>query len=243
MNTVLAELWEEKHESPDGRARAVESLRAVRSRGAGWSRADHGRRGRAGRPARGGDRRMGARRGVLVDCLSRDPRRRHAQRGVGSPGGPARSPSTCTTSGLPHADRGGVRSIAGSRMRTVLRFTRDRYDRRVYAVKGRAGESPIWPRKPSRKNQTPFFMVGVDAAKTAIYDRLKIREAGAGLLPLPDRARPGVLRAVDRREEVHALSQRVSETGMAEAGQRPERRLSTRGSTLTRRCTRCTRAD
>jgi terminase, large subunit len=38
---------------------------------------------------------------------------------------------------------------------TVLRFTRDRYNRRVYATKGRAGESPIWPRKPSRKNQTP----------------------------------------------------------------------------------------
>ena len=112
---------------------------------------------------------------------------------------------------------------------TVLRFTRDRYNRRVYATKGRAGESPIWPRKPSRKNQTPFFMIGVDAAKTAIYDRLKIREAGAGILPLPDRARPGVLRAVDRREEVHAVSQRLSEAGMAEAGQRPERRRWTRG--------------
>jgi phage terminase large subunit GpA-like protein len=52
------------------------------------------------------------------------------------------------------------------------RFTRDRYARRVYAVKGRPGQTPIWPRMPSRKNQTPFFMVGVDAAKTAIYDRL-----------------------------------------------------------------------
>ena len=113
---------------------------------------------------------------------------------------------------------------------TVLHFTRDRYNRRVYATKGRAGESPIWPRKPSRKNQTPFFMIGVDAAKTAIYDRLKIRDAGAGLLPLPDRARPRVLRAVDRREEVHPVPQRVSETGMAEAGQRPQRSAWTRGS-------------
>ena len=67
----------------------------------------------------------------------------------------------------------------------MLRFTRDRYARRVYAVKGRAGESPIWPRKPSRKNQTPFFMVGVDAAKTAIYDRLKIRESGPGYCHFP----------------------------------------------------------
>ncbi len=68
---------------------------------------------------------------------------------------------------------------------TVLHFTRDRYNRRVYATKGRAGESPIWPRKPSRKNQTPFFMIGVDAAKTAIYDRLKIRDPGPGYCHFP----------------------------------------------------------
>jgi len=68
---------------------------------------------------------------------------------------------------------------------TVLRFTRDRYGRRVYAVKGKPGDAPIWPRKPSRKNQTPFFMVGVDAAKTAIYDRLKIGEGGPGYCHFP----------------------------------------------------------
>jgi len=70
-------------------------------------------------------------------------------------------------------------------LHTVLRFTRDRYNRRVYATKGRAGESPIWPRKPSRKNQTPFFMVGVDAGKTAIYDRLKIGKPGPGYCHFP----------------------------------------------------------
>jgi phage terminase large subunit GpA-like protein len=68
---------------------------------------------------------------------------------------------------------------------TVLRFTRDRYNRRVYATKGRAGASPIWPRKPSRKNQTPFFMIGVDAAKVAIFDRLKIGKPGPGCCHFP----------------------------------------------------------
>jgi phage terminase large subunit GpA-like protein len=68
---------------------------------------------------------------------------------------------------------------------TVLRFTRDRYNRRVYATKGRAGESSIWPRKPSRKNQTAFFMIGVDAAKAAIYDRLKIGKPGPGYCHFP----------------------------------------------------------
>ncbi len=68
---------------------------------------------------------------------------------------------------------------------TVLRFTRDRYNRRVYATKGRAGEPPIWPRRPSRKNQTPFFMIGVDAAKDALYSRLKNSKPGPGYCHFP----------------------------------------------------------
>ena len=89
-----------------------------------------------------------------------------------------------------HASGHPIRIVAacidcGFKDATVLRFTRDRYARRVYAVKGRAGESPIWPRTPSRKHQTPFFMVGVDAGKTALYDRLKIREVGPGYCHFP----------------------------------------------------------
>src|SRR5581483_7787117 len=68
----------------------------------------------------------------------------------------------------------------------VLRFTRDKYTRRIYATKGRAGSIPIWPRKPSRKNQTPFFIIGVDAAKDAIYDRLRIADPGPGYCHFPE---------------------------------------------------------
>lgn len=68
---------------------------------------------------------------------------------------------------------------------TVLRFTRDRYNRRIFAIKGRSGDHPIWARKPSKKNQTPFWMVGVDPAKDAIYDRLRIAEPGAGYCHFP----------------------------------------------------------
>jgi phage terminase large subunit GpA-like protein len=70
---------------------------------------------------------------------------------------------------------------------TVLQFTRPRYNRRVYATKGRPGESPIWPRKPSRKELTgaPFFMIGVDAAKAALYDRLRINGPGPGYCHFP----------------------------------------------------------
>ena len=74
---------------------------------------------------------------------------------------------------------------SGYKDATVLRFTRDRYSRRVFATKGRTGEGTIWPRKPSRKNQTPFFMVGVNAAKDAVYDRLKVQEEGASYCHFP----------------------------------------------------------
>ena len=74
---------------------------------------------------------------------------------------------------------------SGYKDATVLRFTRDRYSRRVFATKGRTGEGTIWPRKPSRKNQTPFFMVGVNAAKDAIYDRLKVQDEGASYCHFP----------------------------------------------------------
>jgi phage terminase large subunit GpA-like protein len=68
---------------------------------------------------------------------------------------------------------------------TVLAFTRDRYRRRVYAIKGHAGEHPIWPRVPSKKNNTPFFMIGVDPAKSALYDRLRIDQPGPGYCHFP----------------------------------------------------------
>ena len=132
------------------------------------------------------------------------------------------------TSECMHESGLGMRVVAaaidcGFKDALVLRFTRDRYARRVYAVKGRPGQTPIWPRKPSRKNQTPFFMVGVDAAKTAIYDRLKIQEPGPGFCHFPAWARVGVLRAVDGGEEIHALSQRLPEAGMEEGRRREER--------------------
>jgi phage terminase large subunit GpA-like protein len=74
---------------------------------------------------------------------------------------------------------------SGYKDATVLRFTRDRYNRRVFATKGRSGEGTIWPHKPSRKNQTPFFVIGVNAAKDAVYDRVKVKEPGPGHCHFP----------------------------------------------------------
>ena len=91
-----------------------------------------------------------------------------------------------------HASGKPLRIVAacvdcGFKDATVLQFTRPRYNRRVYATHGRPGEAPIWPRKPSRKELTgaPFFMIGVDAGKTALYDRLKIQKPGPGYCHFP----------------------------------------------------------
>ncbi len=45
---------------------------------------------------------------------------------------------------------------------------------------------PLWPRRPSRtKGKAPLFIVGVDAAKDALFARLKLAEPGPGALRFP----------------------------------------------------------
>ena len=183
LNTVLAELWEETHEvatdahalwnrcepfeaeAPDGVALITAGVDVQADRLemeiAGWGRDEES---------------WSIAYHVIPGDVTRNEVWEHLEglllsEYLHASGLPMRIVATCIDCGFKDA--------------TVLRFTRDRYNRRVYATKGRAGESPIWPRKPSRKNQTPFFMIGVDAAKTAIYDRLKIRDVGPGYCHFP----------------------------------------------------------
>ncbi|MBF0188967.1 MAG: phage terminase large subunit family protein, partial [Magnetococcales bacterium] len=67
-------------------------------------------------------------------------------------------------------------------------FCRARQGRRVWAIKGKGGMGvPIWPRRPSRSNKgrVPLFLVGVDAAKEALYARLRLSEPGPGFCHFP----------------------------------------------------------
>lgn len=74
--------------------------------------------------------------------------------------------ATCIDSGGHHTD-------------AVYKFTGPRFNRRVYAIKGRPGSYPVWPKKASKgKGGATLFMVGVDTAKDAIYSALKIQETG-----------------------------------------------------------------
>jgi phage terminase large subunit GpA-like protein len=69
----------------------------------------------------------------------------------------------------------------------VYRYTRERLNRKIYAIKGRDGYRPIWPKKVSRgKNNSPVFILGVDAAKDNIYERLKLEQPGPGYCHFPN---------------------------------------------------------
>jgi len=72
----------------------------------------------------------------------------------------------------------------------VQQFCSDRGRRRalpkMYPIKGAAGQRPIWPRMHSKaKDNRPLWVIGVDAAKEALYARLKITEPGPGFCHFP----------------------------------------------------------
>ena len=64
----------------------------------------------------------------------------------------------------------------------VQRFLRTTVNRRVFAIVGRAGAVPIWPRKPSHAKGSVFYLVGIDAIKDAIGARLRLAEHGPGYM-------------------------------------------------------------
>lgn len=76
----------------------------------------------------------------------------------------------------------------GHHTASVYRYCADRASRRIWAIKGRGGPAvPVWPRRPSRRKgrSEPVYLVGVDAAKEAIYARLKRPEPGPGFCHFP----------------------------------------------------------
>jgi phage terminase large subunit GpA-like protein len=76
---------------------------------------------------------------------------------------------------------------SGFHTQAVYDFCRTRYHRRIFAVKGKSGPLPVWPKKPTRNTvgRTPLWIVGVDSAKSVIYGRLKIEQPGPGYCHFP----------------------------------------------------------
>jgi phage terminase large subunit GpA-like protein len=76
----------------------------------------------------------------------------------------------------------------GHHTQAAYKFVKDRFRRRVYAIKGMGGAGrPVWPKRASKNNKgkVNLFLVGVDAAKDAIYARLKLEQPGPGFCHFP----------------------------------------------------------
>lgn len=71
---------------------------------------------------------------------------------------------------------------------TVYQYCHKNFSRRVFAIKGVAGEGRPIAGKPSRNNvvKCRLFSIGVDTAKDLLFARLKIAEEGPGYIHFSD---------------------------------------------------------
>lgn len=69
----------------------------------------------------------------------------------------------------------------------VYKFCKQRFARRVFAIKGKGGATVAYYNKPSTSNsvKTPLFTIGVDTGKALLYQRLAVEEEGAGYCHFP----------------------------------------------------------
>jgi terminase, large subunit len=81
----------------------------------------------------------------------------------------------------------------GNHTQAVYAFSKARLSRRVWAIKGesaRMGQrSPVWPtKKPNSRNKASFrpVVIGVNAAKDVVRQRLHIQAPGPGYMHFPD---------------------------------------------------------
>lgn len=76
----------------------------------------------------------------------------------------------------------------GHYTQAVYNFVRPREGRRIFAIKGMAGESRPIASRPTRNNigKIRLFTLGVDNIKELIFSRLKITMTGAGYCHFPD---------------------------------------------------------
>ena len=77
----------------------------------------------------------------------------------------------------------------GHHTQQVYAWCAKRTGRHIYAIKGGAGKRPIWPGAGKKRNlrgvSGTVYTLGVDAAKDAIYSRLKIDRPGPGFAHWP----------------------------------------------------------
>ena len=88
--------------------------------------------------------------------------------------------ATCIDSGGHHTDE-------------VYRFAKDRLNRRIFAIKGMGGAGVPYTSNPSKNNRvkTNLFIIGVDAGKTSIYQRLEVKTPGPNYCHFPSNPEAG----------------------------------------------------
>ena len=69
----------------------------------------------------------------------------------------------------------------------VYRFCKARWNRRIFAIKGKGGADVPYYNRPTTSNpvKCPLFTLGVDTGKSLLLDRLKIEEEGPGYCHFP----------------------------------------------------------
>ena len=82
--------------------------------------------------------------------------------------------SCCIDSGGHHTDQ-------------VYRFAKERWERRVFAIKGKGGQEVPYIRNPTTGNRVkvPLFIIGVDAGKSLLFQRLKHETKGPNYCHFP----------------------------------------------------------
>lgn len=76
---------------------------------------------------------------------------------------------------------------SGYRSNQVYKFTVNKFDRHVFAIKGKGGQGIPYIRNPSKDNRvsTPLFTIGVDAGKDYLYQRLRVLVKGPNYCHFP----------------------------------------------------------
>lgn len=76
---------------------------------------------------------------------------------------------------------------SGYRSNQVYAFTVDKFDRHIFAIKGKGGQGVPYIKNPSTDNRVkaPLFTIGTDAGKDLIYQRLRLAKRGPNYCHFP----------------------------------------------------------
>lgn len=99
----------------------------------------------------------------------------------------------------------------GSNSLRVLDFCSSRFDKYIFAIKGkgRGNEgSDLWPKAPTYNNKVraPLFVIGTNSGKEIVFDRLNIKEPGPGYCHFPHTRQDSYFKQLVNEQRVVSFS-------------------------------------